>query len=152
QKVEVTLQQSANSPAGALTGQIVGMESQHPAAKDQPAEIDVLNLLCAEGLRSVPLTQVLRVRFLDPAVEEDFKRALAVLAAARDGQKKTVTLSFQGEGQRQVVVGYVVENPMWKTSYRLVLGKDGKLALHAWGVVENTSDEDWKDVRMVLVA
>ena len=49
-------------------------------------------------------------------------------------------------------VGYVVENPIWKTSYRLVLDKKGKPFLQGWAVVENTSDDDWKDVRMVLVS
>ena len=46
-------------------------------------------------------------------------------------------------------VGYVVENPIWKTSYRLVLDKKEKPFLQGWAVVENPSDEDWKDVRMV---
>jgi hypothetical protein len=32
-------------------------------------------------------------------------------------------LSFTGDGEREVRVGYVIENPIWKTSYRLVLNK-----------------------------
>jgi hypothetical protein len=51
-----------------------------------------------------------------------------------------------------VRIGYVVENPIWKTSYRLVLNKEGKPYLQGWAVVENPSDEDWKDVRMSLVS
>src|SRR5262249_52896975 len=51
-----------------------------------------------------------------------------------------------------VRVGYVVENPIWKTSYRLVLDGNGKAFLQGWASVENTSDEDWRDVRMVLVS
>ncbi len=51
-------------------------------------------------------------------------------------------------------VGYVVEHPIWKTSYRLVLPKEteDKPFLQGWAVVENPTDEDWKDVRMALVA
>ena len=51
-------------------------------------------------------------------------------------------------------VGYVIENPIWKTSYRLVLGKEkeDKPFLQGWAVVENATDEDWKDVRMALVS
>jgi hypothetical protein len=40
---------------------------------------------------------------------------------------------------------------MWKTSYRLDLQKD-KNFLQGWAIVENTTDEDWKDVRMSLVS
>src|SRR5262249_36584390 len=51
-------------------------------------------------------------------------------------------------------VGYVIENPIWKTSYRLVLGaeKSAKPYLQGWAVVENPSDEDWKDIRMALIS
>jgi hypothetical protein len=58
---------------------------------------------------------------------------------------------FSGEGKRPVKVSYVVENPIWKTSYRLVL-TDGKPYLQGWAVVENPSDEDWNNVRMSLVS
>jgi hypothetical protein len=57
-----------------------------------------------------------------------------------------------GEGKRNVRVGYVIENPIWKTSYRLVLDKKEKPYLQGWAVVENPTDEDWKDVRMALVS
>lgn len=51
-----------------------------------------------------------------------------------------------------VKVGYVVEAPMWKSSYRLVLDKEGKTMLQGWAIIENTSEEDWKDVRLALVS
>jgi hypothetical protein len=43
---------------------------------------------------------------------------------------------------------YVTEAPSWKPSYRVVLGKDGKVNLEAWAIVDNTSGEDWKDVKL----
>ena len=77
-------------------------------------------------------------------IENEFRRALETLALSHDSQKKAVSLHFAGEGKRKVEVGYVVENPIWKTSYRLVLDKDGeKPYLQGWAVVENPTDEDW---------
>src|SRR5204863_638199 len=35
---------------------------------------------------------------------------------------------------------------------RLRLDPNGKVALQGWAMVENTSDDDWNDVRMVLVS
>jgi hypothetical protein len=112
----------------------------------------MLNLLTAEGLRSCKLADVQRVRFLNPVIDNELKRALEVLALSHDTQKKAVSLSFAGEGKRPVRVGYVIESPIWKTSYRLVLGKNGKPFLQGWAVVENTSDDDWSNVRMALVS
>jgi len=153
EKVEVVLQQNNAAQPGNISGVIVGMETQHvPGPKDALVDVDVLNLLCAEGVRELPLTQVQRLRFLNASLDSDFRRALDVLAAAHNSQKRTVSVNFAGEGKRMVKVGYVVENPIWKTSYRLVLDKKGKPALQGWAIVENTSDEDWKDVRMALIS
>jgi hypothetical protein len=155
EKVEVTLQQGNAAQPGNVTGSVIGVEKQHPqAGKDGIVEVEMLNLWCAEGMRSVKLGDVQRVRFLNPVLDSEFKRALETLALSHDTQKKAVSLSFNGEGKREVRVSYVVENPIWKTSYRLVLStkKDGKPMLQGWAVVENASEEDWKDVRMALVS
>jgi hypothetical protein len=149
EKVELTLQKDDGLASGTLAGTIVGMESQQEPG---PREVHSLNLLCAEGMRCVPLKTVQRVRFLNAALDGEFHRALEVLAGAHNGQKKSVTLQFHGEGKRTVKVGYVVEAPMWKSSYRLVLDKGGKANLQGWAIVENTTDEDWKDVRLALVS
>jgi hypothetical protein len=105
-------------------------------------------------MRSLKLNEVQRVRFLNPLMETEFKKALETLALSHDTQKKAVTLNFVGEGRRKVKVGYVVENPIWKTSYRLVLPKEKeeKPFLQGWAIVENPTDEDWKDSRMALVS
>jgi hypothetical protein len=136
-----------------LTGVIVGVQTQRtPAALGGVTEFHRLNLLTDEGLRSIALDQVQQVRFLKAEVEREFRQALGVLASAHDRQKKTVTVNFLGAGKRTVRVGYVIESPMWKTSYRLSLEKDGKAFLQGWAIVENTSDDDWKDVRLSLVS
>ena len=109
---------------------------------------------CADGMRSVKLSEVQRVRFLNPIMDNEVRKALETLTLSHDTQKKAVSLNFAGEGKRNVRVGYVIENPIWKTSYRLVLGKEkeDKPFLQGWAVVENATDEDWKDVRMALVS
>lgn len=155
EKVEVTLQPSA-APAGqpsTVAGTIMSLETQKlPSGKDQVLEAEVLNLLTAEGLRSVKLVDVLRIKFTNPTLEAELKRALDVLALSHDTAKKAVQLHFAGEGKRRVKVSYVIEAPIWKTSYRLVLDKDGKPTLQGWAMVENPSDEDWSNVKMALVS
>jgi hypothetical protein len=151
EKVEVLWQPPAN-PAQTLKGAIVGVEKQRQPVKDNFIEVELLNLSSAEGLRSLPLSQVQRVRFVNPLTENDLKRALEVLAASHDTQKRTAALLFTGKSKRQVKVGYVLENPVWKTSYRLVVNSGNKLFLQGWGIVENQTDEDWNNVRVTLVS
>ncbi|HVK09376.1 MAG TPA: DUF4139 domain-containing protein, partial [Gemmataceae bacterium] len=151
EQVEVTLVNTANQP-GSLTGKIIGVEQQQQASKEgPPVPVTVLNLWCAEGVRAVKLGEVQRLRFTNPVIENEVRRALETLAMSHDSQKKAVSLHFAGEGKRKVEVGYVVENPIWKTSYRLVL-REGKPYLQGWAVVENPTDEDWAKVTMALVS
>jgi hypothetical protein len=154
QKVEVSL---AN--ASTLTGSVIGVERQRlaPGKDGGPAEVAMLNLRCADGLRSVKLSDVQRVRLLSAALDSELRKALDTLALSRDTQKKAVRVRCVGEGRRRVRVGYVVESPVWKTSYRLVLPSpkskgQKKPYLQGWAVVENPSDEDWTDVGVTLVS
>src|SRR5215510_9561500 len=156
EKVEVVLQQGAAQP-GNLTGSVIGVEHKKVPVNKDIVEVECLNLWCADGMRSVKLSEVQRLRFLNAVMDSEFKKALETLALGHDTQKKSVSIQFSGEGKRRVKVGYVVENPIWKTSYRLVLtkpnGKDDKKNakqekgdkpyLQGWAVVENTTDEDW---------
>ena len=148
--VEVTLVNTANQP-GSLTGKIIGVEKQKVTTKDGVQEVEVLNLWCAEGVRAVRLNELQKLRFSNPVIENEMRRALETLSLSHDSQKKAVSLNFTGEGKRKVEVGYVIENPIWKTSYRLVLGKEQPF-LQGWAVVENPTDEDWTGVTMALVS
>jgi hypothetical protein len=137
-----------------MTGAVMGVEKQKVAAGKDAVEVEQLNMWCADGMRSVKLADVQRVRFLNPVMDNEVRKALETLTLSHDTQKKAVSLNFVGEGKRNVRVGYVIENPIWKTSYRLVLGKakEDKPFLQGWAVIENATDEDWKDVRMALVS
>lgn len=138
-----------------MIGTIVGLEKQKRKIKkddEEIVEIDVLNLLTDEGLKSLPLEQVAGIKLLDPKLNDDFRQALLVLASGHATDKKTVTLKFDGEGKRPVRVGYIQESPIWKTSYRLVLRDKESPLLQGWAIVENTTEEDWNDVRLTLVS
>jgi hypothetical protein len=72
---------------------------------------------------------------------------------------ETVKLTLDGK-EHDLIVGYVAETPVWRPSYRLVINSsdpkaqpDKKTAdLQAWGIVQNLSGEDWKGVKLSLVA
>ena len=141
-------------------GTIVGVETRKvPAGDDQTVEKDFITILTADGLRTLALDTITRIRLVDGQLQEELEQALAVLALGHDSEKKSVSVAFAGDGERPVRIGYVQESPVWKTSYRLVLD-DKKAAdkaaekaiLQGWAIVENTTDRDWKDVRMALVS
>jgi hypothetical protein len=152
ERIEVVMTPGAVNQPGKLSGVIVGVEHQKEAKGNTAIEVEVLNMWCAEGLRSVKLTEIQQLKFANPVIESEFRRALDVLALSHDSLKKAVSLHFAGEGKRKVQVGYVIEAPIWKTSYRLVLDEKEKPYLQGWAMVENPTDEDWAGVKMALIS
>jgi hypothetical protein len=66
-------------------------------------------------------------------------------------ERRTVRLALDG-ANHDLLVGYTVETPIWRPSYRLVFGRDNAAQVQAWGIVQNLSGEDWSNVRLSLVA
>ena len=136
-----------------VQGVILGVETKKERVDDKDVvEVEYLNLLTDTGLRSIPLPQVQQLRVINEQLNAELRQALAVLATSHDTQKKTVSLDFSGTGSRRVRVGYIMETPVWKTSYRLVLSATEAPFLQGWALVENTTDEDWQDVRLSLIS
>ena len=152
ERIEVSVSPTASNQPGKLTGTIVGVEHQKVPVGSQAIDAEVLNMWCAEGMRAIKFGDIQALRFSNPVIESEFRRALEVLALGHDSQKKSVQLHFAGEGVRKVQVGYVVEAPIWKTSYRLVLDEKSRPYLQGWALVENPTDEDWGGVKMALVS
>jgi hypothetical protein len=132
-----------------ITGTIVGVESK---ASGENTTDTFLNLLTANGMRSVDLAEVRSFSFLNPHLQAELNQALSLLAESRSAEKKRVTVGFSGEGSRRVRLGYLLEAPLWKTSYRLVLEEGEEHYLQGWAIVENTTDEDWREVSLSLVS
>ncbi len=151
------------------TGTILGVERRRVTVKgehgdDQTAWEPVLNLVNDGQIAAVPMESISLFKLDDPGLQDELTKALTALAGARDQDKKPVRISFGGAGDRRVRLGYVVETPVWKTSYRLVLSPrpddvngrpttrpaDGQL--QGWAIVENQTDNDWTDVQMKLVS
>src|SRR5436190_639981 len=94
EKVEVVMQSTAANQPGTITGVVMGMESQtQPQGPSAVHEVHMLNLVCAEGVRSVNLRDVQRLRFLNSRMEGELRKALDVLATTHDSLKKQVSLN-----------------------------------------------------------
>jgi hypothetical protein len=142
------------SQAERLSGTILGVETRPKAGeKGEPVDVSVLNLLTGASLRAVELPSISNLTLDDPQLQEELTRALAALVQARDQDKKPVTINFSGAGERHVRIGYVVETPVWKTSYRLILDDKGKFGkLQGWAIVENQTESDWNGISLALVS
>lgn len=155
--------------ADTITGTILGGEARQEIVADaqQPVAVPYINIVTDTGIRSINLNKARNVEILDKDLAAELAKALQALAEHRADRTKTVDVNLSGEGAREVVIAYVQEAPVWKASYRLVLPdapkttanapKESKVAnesatMQGWAIVENTTDEDWQNVRLSLVS
>ncbi|MDN5942623.1 MAG: hypothetical protein L0H94_12130 [Nitrospira sp.] len=141
-----------NPIAGTLLGVEKKTESIGEGSQRRVIEQEYITLLTEDGLRSLSLANVQRIKLTNPALNAELHQALAALAANHDAQKKTVSITFNGAGNRQARIAYLTETPVWKTTYRLVLDEDKSPYMQGWAIVENQTPQDWRNVTLSLVS
>jgi len=109
-------------------------------------------IMTDSGLVQFVLEDGRDIAFTNEALNAKVYEALSAVATNRQRELRTLKITARGEGTRTVTVGFVIEAPLWKTSYRLVTGAEGKARMQGWAVIENASGADWTDVELTLVS
>lgn len=138
-----------------LAGSLIGVEAETVALPNNGGVVTRhrVSLLTALGVQQFILEEADAVRFTDSVLRGQVDGALAAIARHRVRDRRTLTIDAPGEGARTVRVGYVVEAPLWKASYRLSLDpSEDQGVLQGWAVIENMSGQDWQDVELTLAS
>jgi ABC-type multidrug transport system fused ATPase/permease subunit len=159
---------------GTITGQIVGVEEREERAGETTIRVPYLSLLADNGgLTTVRLDAEKSVRLLDERLNREFREALGLLATglrrpAPPGHAALFGRRPPPRPRRLRFRGAAVENELppgnGRHGSRRVAGAAGAPAaataataaaqpyLQGWALVENTTDEDWQNVRLSLVS
>jgi phosphoheptose isomerase len=135
------------------TGAILTVEERRSQiAADKPAFTTyALVIATAAGeFVSFDLVDVRSVRLIDEGARQDVTDFANASASARRRDAKTIVITSDGIGQREMVVSYTIAAPIWKTTYRVVLDSTGKPFFQGWAIVDNVGDEDWLNVSLSL--
>ena len=121
----------------------------HKDAKlDDPPKRLVVSVLTNHGeIAQIAAEDIAAIKPLDGSYAERLDAAMDALST-RNAQNARA-LGLLGDARGDVTFGYVAETPLWRTSYRLVLGD--KAELQGWALVHNDTDEDWKGIHLELV-
>ncbi|HKQ06309.1 MAG TPA: hypothetical protein VJ464_14335 [Blastocatellia bacterium] len=148
-RVEVT------TATRAARGAILTVEERKTQidANKPPAIIRTLVVASESGeIASFDLNDVRAIRLLDEGARHDINEFANATASARRRDAKTISVTSDGDGAREMVVSYTVAAPIWKTTYRVVLNNEGKPFFQGWAIVDNVGEEDWTSVQLSLVS
>jgi hypothetical protein len=136
------------------SGRLLSIEDREmPGKGDQKITLTQISVVSDGGeVRIFDLTPSTSVRVAEKEVNEEVGKYLALVASTRDQDVRRMTISTAGDGERNLLVSYISEVPVWKSTYRIVIPAAGKPLLQGWAIVDNTVGEDWKDVELSLIA
>lgn len=133
----------------AVKGRVLDV-SEEQAGHDKegkPLHEKMLLVFGEAGLAKVALAKIQAVRPVGSSVALAWSRAVGATALQPE-RERLVVRGASGGGN--VAVGYTTEAPVWRTTYRLVMGK--KARLQGFALVHNDSDEAWDGVKVTLAS
>ena len=148
---------TATGNSSAMTGKIVQVKPETIVTEDGTRVTKHrLSLMTADGLRQAVLEDLQSLNFENEKIRGEIARALEAIRENGSTERRMLTVSLPGEGARPVTLSYVVDAPLWKTAYRMVIPEQGakeqKGLLQGWAIVENMTASDWNNVDMTLVS
>jgi hypothetical protein len=140
--------------ADAVEGSVLGIDTTDRQTGDGVVKVVLLSILTDHGsVRQFDLHNLASVQILDDALRRDLDFYLRTQLSSKKKDARTFTFFAQGPGQRTIRLSYTLEAPVWKATYRILLGNDeDKSLIQGWAVVDNTQDEDWENVQLSLIS
>ena len=136
--------------AGDAAGTIISARVVQETDKSQR---EVLVLLMDSGdIRSFDLGAASAVKLSDPKLQSQLTAYLTVLNQSHARDRRSVYIDAVGSGTRKLTASYMTPAAVWKSSYRLMFGAAGEPTLEGWAIVDNTSGDDWNNVRLAVVS
>jgi len=141
--------------AAIATGKVFSIESiEKETARGGTIHVTQLAIVTDDGeMRLFEMGPGVVVRAAEPEIHKDLNHNLNLIGSTRSKDVRRMSVSASGSGERELMVSYISEVPVWKSTYRIVLPRTpGKPFLQGWAIVDNTVGEDWKDVKLSLVS
>jgi hypothetical protein len=138
-----------------ITGRLLSVERKNRMSGGTTQEVDYVSLITDTGeVHTTEISPAFSVRLLDRGLAGKVDRFLDLVASEREPDMRKMLVSTAGTGDRSLFVSYISETPVWKTTYRIVLGSRAgdKPLLQGWAIVDNTVGQDWDNVDLSLVA
>lgn len=137
-----------------IDGRVLGVEPINEVVGGQVVKSGYrLVLLTDSGsVRSFDLMAMSEFTLIDKTLQRDLRRLLDVSLDSKYTNRKKLTLTAEGKGERELRLGYLIEMPVWKCSYRVIFDEKESALIQGWALAENATEEDWDDVSLSFVA
>ena len=144
-----------------VVGTIIGIEEIERMNKNEKT-VEKLLILLQENdeISKFNFSDFKSFHIQNDDIKKDLKFFLDTVISGKKKDAKKIIINCESGGadevERIIFVYYIRESPIWKTSYRLIMSKEQakeeKILLSGWSLIENTTNQDWENVELSLVA
>ncbi|NOZ85170.1 MAG: DUF4139 domain-containing protein [Deltaproteobacteria bacterium] len=128
-----------------VRGRLVGFDQEEGKSR--------LGVLDDKGVVEFVNTGSLKsLRILDKTLERGLEKGLDIALGQDAWRAVNLTIFLdQSREKHDLVISYLVEMPVWKPTYRLVVNKgEGKVLVQAWAIIDNVTGSNWQDINLTL--
>ncbi|HEY6369443.1 MAG TPA: carboxypeptidase regulatory-like domain-containing protein [Candidatus Sulfotelmatobacter sp.] len=144
------------SGSATATGRLLSVEKiRKQRGRDDFEDVTTFSIVTDTGeMRNFDLGAGTSVRIAEGELTDEVGRYLSLIGSSRARDVRRMSFTAAGSGDRDIVVSYISEVPVWKSTYRILFPEkpNEKPLLQGWAIVDNTIGEDWKEVQLSLVA
>ncbi len=136
------------------SGRVVGMDVVTKSVDRERIEERYLLIFSDDDtLLRLEVAAIGGIQIKDETLARELQQQLELLfLSVKKKDRKLLKVAVSGDGSQDLTIAYSIPCPIWKTSYRLVFDAEERLFIQGVAIVDNVQEEDWTDVKMVLVS
>jgi hypothetical protein len=137
-----------------ISGRMLGMDASEQVVNERILREEQLTLYTGDNsFKRIALSSINAIKVDDETMAGELRQQLELLFQnAKKKDRKSLSVILSEPGEHDVLIAYSIPCPIWKTSYRLVMHEESRVMLQGMAIVDNTQEEDWADVQVVLVS
>ena len=145
-----------SSQVDKISGKLIGIEPIEEVVNNSIVNKDYqISLLGDDNcIHPILLSTVSSYKILNKSLQNDLNKLLDLALSSKYQHRKIITVNTEGKGIRNVVLGYLLNTPVWKTTYRIIFSSkyDTEPLILGYALAENVTENDWNNVKITFVA
>jgi hypothetical protein len=141
---------------GSCKGKLIGLEPVYDIVDNKKiAKNYIITLLDGNNsISPVLMSTVSSYKILDKTLQKDLNKLLDLSLSSKYRHRKNITISTEGKGIRSILIGYLVDTPVWKSTYRIIFNSedDNTPLILGYAIAENTTENDWDNIKISFIS
>jgi hypothetical protein len=145
-EVEITL-----SGPNIMKGKLFGIQTHLENLNNVVIERFNISIGNEQGIRQIQENYIQSIKFTDEFVQAEIDKSLTAAFSTIKPDSRNIDLTIlPNKNSKLAAISYATPCAAWKTIYQLRINNN-KALLEQQAVVDNDTDDDWKDVKLSVI-